>query len=102
MSKHIPGPWYLRKIEGGYRRTPKIEIRTVNSGGIGNLIASIPAIIDADDAESTAKLIAAAPAMHELLTEALDLVPRISEEELIAPALADWCRNVRAVIKATQ
>lgn len=45
-----------------------------------------------------ARLIAAAPEQHALLTEALDLVPRISEDDPMAPALAEWCRSVRAIV----
>lgn len=33
-----------------------------------------------------------------LLVEALDLVPRMSDDDPIAPALADWCHKVRAAI----
>ena len=38
---------------------------------------------------------------QDLLTEALDLVPRISGDDPMAPALADWCRKVRATSTVT-
>lgn len=34
----------------------------------------------------------------EALRESTDLVPRISGDDPMAPALADWLRNVRAVL----
>lgn len=37
--------------------------------------------------------------LRALLVEALDLVPRISDDDPMAPALADWCRKVRATIQ---
>lgn len=39
-----------------------------------------------------------APAMRELLSEALDLVPRISDDDPMAPALADWCHRASATL----
>lgn len=33
-----------------------------------------------------------------LLLEALDLVPRMSDDDPMAPALADWCGRVRAAL----
>lgn len=32
-----------------------------------------------------------------LLVEALDMVPRISDDDPMAPALREWCREVRAL-----
>lgn len=32
------------------------------------------------------------------LSEAMDLVPRISDDDPMAPALAEWCRGVRAAL----
>lgn len=43
-------------------------------------------------------LIIAAPDMHALLTEALDLIPRMSEDDPVAPALAEWCGKVKEVL----
>lgn len=34
-----------------------------------------------------------------LLRDALDLVPRISDDDPMAPALADWCRSARAALE---
>lgn len=48
--------------------------------------------------QANARLIAEAPAQHGMLVEALDLVPRISDDDPMAPALAEWCRNVRALL----
>lgn len=36
----------------------------------------------------------------QLLRDALDLVPRISGDDPMAPALADWCRQARAALRA--
>ena len=33
------------------------------------------------------------------LTEALDLVPRISDDDPMAPALAQWCRGAKTVLE---
>lgn len=38
-------------------------------------------------------------AAYALLREALDLVPRMSEDDPIAPALADWCYRARSMLK---
>ena len=35
-----------------------------------------------------------------LLEEALDLVPRIGEDDPMATALLDWCRRVRVALNA--
>ena len=37
---------------------------------------------------------------NQLLRDALDLVPRISGDDPMAPALADWCRQARAALRA--
>lgn len=39
-----------------------------------------------------------APQMQALLTEALDLAPRVSDDDPMAPALAEWCRRARALL----
>lgn len=33
--------------------------------------------------------------LRELIAEALDLIPRMSEDDPIAPALAEWCAKAR-------
>jgi hypothetical protein len=38
---------------------------------------------------------------RELLVEAMDLVPRMSDDDPIAPALAEWLRKVRAAVTTT-
>jgi hypothetical protein len=48
--------------------------------------------------EDAARLIEAAPEQNALLVEALDLVPRISDDDPMAPALAEWCKRVRIII----
>lgn len=35
----------------------------------------------------------------ELLDDALDLIPRMSDDDPIAPALADWCKKARALVR---
>ena len=37
-------------------------------------------------------------AERELLSEALDLVPRIDDNDPMGPALVEWCRKVRAAL----
>ena len=44
-------------------------------------------------------LIDAVGQMVDLLIEVDDLLPRISGDDPMAPALADWLRRVRAVLK---
>jgi hypothetical protein len=34
-----------------------------------------------------------------LLADALDLAPRMSDDDPIAPALADWCWRARAALR---
>lgn len=43
---------------------------------------------------------APAPQMLKALEESLDLVPRISDDDPMAPALAEWCRGVRALLES--
>lgn len=43
-------------------------------------------------------LYAEPPRAASLLSEALDLVPRISGDDPMAPALADWLRKVKAAL----
>lgn len=54
--------------------------------------------LDDDVTETKGKLLAAAPTFYKLLDEAIDLVPRISDDDPMAPALADWVRKVRAAM----
>ena len=37
-----------------------------------------------------------------LLEEALDLVPRIDDDDAMATALLDWCRRVRVALNAAK
>jgi hypothetical protein len=48
--------------------------------------------------EQLARIREAASKQNALLIEALDLVPRISDDEPMAPALAEWCRNARLLL----
>jgi hypothetical protein len=47
---------------------------------------------------ANARLIAASPDQNALLIEALDLLPRVSDDDPMAPALAEWCRRAREVV----
>lgn len=49
-----------------------------------------------DDARSLEE---SAKAMHALLVQASDLVPRIREDEPMTPALAEWMRAVCKLLK---
>lgn len=49
------------------------------------------------DLDATIDAIRAEPA-RVLLEEALDLVPRMNDDDPIAPALADWCARVRSTL----
>ena len=62
--------WYTRRTEGGYRRKPKQEIRTVEPGGIGFLIG-IANCGDAHEDIKHANLMAGAPKLLEALREAV-------------------------------
>lgn len=46
--------------------------------------------------EARCRLEKGAPQMQALLTEALDLVPRVSDDDPMSSALAEWCQRVRA------
>ena len=96
--KHTRGPWRVitrdrtSKPDRFGRTIETHEIFINGADGLGS-IAKLYVGHDSD-----ARLIAAAPEQHDLLIEALDLVPRISEDDPIAPALAEWCRKARAAI----
>ena len=87
-----PGPWHVGMKPGPMIYGP-------NGEGIADM--SFPMVASGEH-KANARLIAAAPEQHDLLIEALDLVPRMSDDDPIAPALAEWCRKARTVIaKAT-
>lgn len=90
MSAHTPGPW------SQYAGDPLVIVNADGSS-LGEASAGDPFIPFLQQL-ANAKLMAAAPTQHELLVEALDLVPRMRDDDPIAPALADWCRKVRAAI----
>lgn len=48
--------------------------------------------------EAKRRLEEGAPQMQALLTEALDLAPRVSDDDPMAPALTEWCRRARALL----
>jgi hypothetical protein len=85
MSNHTPGQWKVEKFND-------TKSWSIYAYGGSRSLASVRD-------EANARLIAAAPEQNALLVEALDLVPRISEDDPITPALAEWCRRVRAVIQ---
>lgn len=98
MDKHTPGPWTVveRDVVGAeFFIVPEgREIyQDVASGIIDHHDHYTP-----DTLRANARLMASAPEQHNLLNEALDLVPRMSEDDPIAPALAEWCQRVRAVV----
>lgn len=86
---HTPGPWRVADL----RHQQNGQLRIHNSG-----CASANALARNSQAESNARLIAAAPDLLALLQEADDLLPRVSEDDPIASALADWMRKARAAI----
>jgi len=82
---HTPGPWHADE-----------HMRIV--GANGDLICDVDPFAMLPETQTNLALIAGAPDQHALLVKALDLVPRISEDDPMAGALAEWCRDVRAVI----
>ena len=91
MSKFTPGPWVVKL----FNRDISVQYQPSHV-----IAANGTKIVQFDTAscDATARLIAAAPELYAKLEEALDLVPRISDDDPIAPALADWCRAVRALL----
>lgn len=94
--KHTPGPWEVELISDqrawGYVR---------NVGWTPGDCAIARVMRHNRDYEANARLIEAAPDQYDLLTEALDLVPRISDDDPMAAELFEWCRKARAAIAKT-
>lgn len=44
-------------------------------------------------------LLMAAPELVTLIVNALDLAPRMNDDDPIAPALAEWCTQARAILE---
>ena len=81
MSNHTPGPWEASNVIGANC------VATITSGWV---VVSIGADPNKFDAESDARLIAAAPAMLDTLKEILETgLPRNREkaEQVIAKAI---------------
>lgn len=109
---HTKGPWraHDHNAMAQFGRDPKdwIGYAWVGQGGRSDgrfdaMVANLDRRKDRskeyrERAAADARLIATAPEQHNLLTEALDLVPRMSEDDPIAPALAEWCQRVRTVV----
>lgn len=93
--KHTSGPWIVEALTDG-------NTFKVISQDYGTIVVVADPLANelnrSEELEANAKLIAAAPSQHDLLIEALDLVPRIGDDDPMAPALADWCRRVKALI----
>lgn len=93
-TKHTPGPWRYEKATGTVRDARNhclFSARTFAAGGSYDAANN-------EAAEANLRLIAAAPAMFDLLTEADDLIPRIDESDPMGPALRDWLRQARAIL----
>ena len=90
-NKHTPGPWTEAGIVG--------ERFNIMAGAyaVAHVVMDGGHISD-KAAYANARLIATAPDQNALLVEALDLVPRISDDDPMAPALAEWCRKVKSVL----
>lgn len=89
--KHTPGPWSVNA-------TPQSSNQNwvVLDSAPGHH-KRVCAVYSSND-EADARLIAESPAMLASLTEAIDLVPRISEDDPMSPALAEWCRGIKAIV----
>jgi len=99
-ASHTPGPWFwdgntLKPLNPDPERSAVYSILDAD-GGFGFLGSDRRATLAELDADRA--LIARAPDLLELLLEALDLVPRMSDDDPMAPALADWCGRVRAAL----
>ena len=93
MKQHTPGPWFVDTTnpDAPFGICQDVE----NGWGIAEVKTFAPEGSDT----ANARLIATAPEQHDLLIEAVDLVPRINDKDPMAPVLADWCRKARAAIK---
>lgn len=108
---HTPGPWeagaldvtskvlaaiqgdaraFVVRAEDQYAHRPGAMCVVALCGGVGNELHQ--------RSEADARLIALAPDLATLVVEALDLVPRISDDEPMATTLLDWCRRARTAI----
>lgn len=89
--QHTPGPAAFRLVntsfqthrfeyferEADAKRRQDAFNMSVDDGGLYNLTP----------------LFEQPPILHSLIVEALDLIPRMSDDDPIAPALRDWCRR---------
>ena len=89
MSAHTPGPWIVVFDP----RTPE-EKATVAWCAEYQIATERQRYELHASSLADASLIAEAPVMHDLLTEAIHLVRRISDDPM-APETADWLRRVR-------
>ena len=96
--KHTQGTW---EAAGNCVRTQFTHGDTTQRGW---LIAECS--LGALDGEANARRIVQCVNAHDelvsLIDEARDLCPRMSDDDPIAPALADWCRRARAALKDTE
>lgn len=101
MNHSMGRALYWRATEGGYRRRPKIEVRTVTQGGIGSVVAVLDCGDRATD-EAHGRLFAAAPELLAALVESL------SNDELCNEGMrpvegkphSAECRDCQRILKA--
>lgn len=80
-----PGEWWASGLEVGSGPVMAVKIAKVSGSSYQEALAN-------------ASLIAASKGMYSLLDEALDLLPRINDDDPMVPALVEWCRNARALM----
>ncbi len=101
MSAATPGPWTAMQGEAGtIFICPLVDGVAAVRFPLAKVFDFTYHLTGQHKAEqlANARLMAAAPALCDLLHEALDLVPRINDDDPMAPPLAEWLRRVRTTL----
>ena len=95
MSKHTPGNWIIDEVEADLveitaeNRFGQVEIATVQLGYTGKI---------GDEQRANARLIAAAPEMLDMLTEAHNQIEYLSEKFGETGTSNTMCARIRHLI----
>jgi hypothetical protein len=84
QSQHTPGPWEIRADPCHYDSFTTVVAGSVEQrkGLLRELIVEVGGCADIEVAEANARLIAAAPAMYELLSDIMDELRRACRDAI--------------------